>query len=79
MEPIKNKQKVKEMFSQGQTNLIDTLTGYKYNMAAYCPKDGSIASVAQIEKTSQGLSRVIFRCPHCSNLFEAKQKDIYVR
>jgi DNA-directed RNA polymerase subunit RPC12/RpoP len=25
------------------------------------------------------LIKVVFKCPHCSNLFEAKQEDIYIR
>jgi len=79
MEPIKDSEKVKKMFTQGQTTLVNTQTGYKYAMVARCPQDGSFSSVAQVEKTSQGLSRIIFRCPHCSNLFEAKQKEIYIR
>ena len=79
METIKDKEKVERMFGQGQTTLVDTSSGYKYNIAACCPQDGSFSSVAQTEKTSGGISRVIFRCPHCSNLFEAKQEDIYIR
>lgn len=79
MEPIKDKEKVERMFSQGQTTLVDTSSGYKYNMVACCPQDGSFSSVAQMEKTSEGLSRVIFRCPNCSNLFEARQEEIYIR
>ena len=79
MEPIKDREKVERMFGQGQTTLVDTSSGYKYNMTACCPQDGSFSSLAQTEKTSQGLSRVIFRCPHCSNLFEAKQEDMYIR
>ena len=79
MEPIKDKEKVARMFSQGQTTLVDASSGYKYTMTACCPQDGNFSSVEQTEKTSEGLSRVIFRCPHCSNLFETKQEDIYVR
>ena len=79
MEPIKEKEKVERMFGQGQTTLVDTSSGYKYNMVACCPQDGSFSAVVQTEKTSEGLSRVIFRCPHCHNLFEAKQEEIYVR
>ena len=79
MEPIKDKEKVERMFSQGQTTLVDTSSGYKYSMVACCPQDGSFSSVEQMEKTSTGLSRIIFRCPHCSNLFEVKQEDIYIR
>lgn len=79
MKPIKDNEKVKRMFGQGHTTLIDTSTGYKYEMAARCPNDGSFASIAQLEKTPQGISRVVFRCPQCSNLFEAKQEEIYIR
>ena len=79
MEPTKDNQKVERMFSQGQTTLVDTSSGYKYNMVARCPQDDSFSLVAQTEKTSEGLGKVIFRCPYCSNLFEAKQEDIYVQ
>jgi len=79
MQPIKDPDKVARMFSQGQTSLIDTSTGYKYTMVAFCPQDGSPASVAQTEKTSDGLSRVVFRCPRCSAMFEAGPEDIHIR
>ena len=79
MEPIKDSEKVNKMFKRGETTTIDTTTGYKYEMAARCPNDGSFASVSQTEKTPQGLSRVVFRCSKCSNLFEAKQEEIYLR
>ena len=79
MEPIKDKEKVERMFGQGQTTLVDVSSGYKYSMVAHCPQDGSFCSVAQTEKTSEGLSKVIFRCPHCSNLFEANREDIYIQ
>ena len=78
MEPIQDIERVTRMFSQGQTSLVDTSTGYKYNMTACCPKDGVFSSLAQIEKSGQSLSRVVFRCPHCWDLFEAKQEEIYV-
>jgi hypothetical protein len=79
MEPIKDKAKVASMFSQGQASLIDASSGYRYTMVACCPQDGSFSSVAQTEKTSAGLSRVVFRCPRCSVLFEAGPEDIYIR
>ena len=79
MEPIKDKEKIERMFGQGQTTLLDTSSGYRYIMTARCPQDNSFSSVAQTEKTPKGLSRVIFRCPHCSNLFEVEQENIYIR
>jgi hypothetical protein len=78
MEPIKDAGKVKRMFAQGQTFLVDTQSGYKYTMAARCPKDSKYCSVAQIERGSQGLSRVVFQCPYCFSRFEAAQDDIYI-
>jgi hypothetical protein len=50
MEPIKDIERVKRMFAQGQPELVDVQTGYKYSLAALCPKDGNIASVARIER-----------------------------
>ena len=79
MEPIKDTDKVKRMFVQGQTELVDVQTKYKYSMVARCPKDGEFASVARIEKAGQSLSKVTFRCTSCFTEFEAAQGDIYLR
>jgi len=78
MEPVKDVQKVKMMFSQGQATFIDVQTGYKHEMVACCINDGNFASVARIEKTTDGLSKVTFRCSTCFSEFEAAQKDIYI-
>jgi len=79
MEPIKDIEKVEKMFRQGQTTLLDASTGYKYSMTARCPKDGSFSLIAEIEKSGECLSRIVFKCSSCSSLFEAKQEDIYLR
>ena len=79
MEPFKDIEKVKRMFAQGQPTLVDAQTGYKYTMVARCPKDGSFASVARIERAGQSLSRVTFQCTSCFTEFEVGQDDIYVR
>ena len=78
MEPIKDTVKVKKMFAQGRPTLVDPQTGYKYSMVARCPKDGSFASVASIERTEQSLIRVTFQCSSCFAQFEVSQDDIYV-
>lgn len=79
MEPIKDVEKVKRMFAQGQPDLIDTQTGYKYSMVAHCPNDNNFASVARIERSGHSLSKVTFRCTACFTEFEAGQDDIYLR
>ena len=79
MEPVKDTDKVKRMFVQGQPDLVDVQTGYKYSMVARCPKDGDFASVARIERAGQSLSKVIFRCCSCFTEFEVSQDDIYIR
>ena len=78
MEPFKDIEKVKKMFAQGQTDVVDSQTGYKYSMVARCPKDGSFASVSRIEKAGPCLSKVIFQCISCFTEFEVKQDDIYI-
>ena len=78
MEPDKDIQKVKRMFGMGQPFLVDPQSGYKYSMVARCPRDNSYASVSQIEKEGQALTKVVFQCSSCSKLFEANQDDIYV-
>ncbi len=79
MELVKDTEKVKRMFAQGQPTLVDVRTGYKYLMVAPCPKDGNYASVARLERSGQSLSKVIFQCPLCFTQFEVSQDDIYVR
>ena len=79
MEPIKDTEKVKGMFVQGQPDLVDVQTKYKYSMVARCPKDGNFSSVARIEKAGQSLSKVTFRCASCFTEFEVSQDDIYIR
>ena len=79
MEPIKDTEKVKSMFIQGQSDVVDTQTKYKYTMVARCPKDGNISSVVRIERAGCSLSKVTFRCTLCFTEFEASQNDIYIR
>ena len=79
MEPVKDPEKVKRMFEQGQPALVDVQTGHKYDMVAHCPKDGNFASVARIERAGQSLSKVTFRCTSCFTEFEVSQDDIYIR
>jgi hypothetical protein len=79
MEPFKDTEKLKRMFAQGQTTLVDVPTGYKYSMVAPCPKDGNYASVAKLERAGQSLSKVTFQCPLCFTQFEANLDDIYIR
>jgi len=78
MKPVKDIEKVKRMFSQGQTTITDRASGYKYSMVARCPKDGNLATVARTERSGETLSRVIFQCTSCFKQFEASQEEILV-
>ncbi len=79
MKPVKAPEKVKRMFAQGQTDLVDAQSRYKYSMVARCRKDGNFAPVTRMERTEESLSRVIFRCSLCDTEFEASEGDIYLR
>ena len=79
MKPVKDPERVKRMFVQGQPDLVDAQTGHKYSMVARCPKDRNFASVARIERAGQSLSKVTFRCALCFTDFEVSQDDIYIR
>jgi len=79
MEPIKDPEKVKRMFAQGQLTLVDAQTGYKYTMTARCPNDGNFASAVRIERAGQSISTVTFQCTSCFSEFNVAQEDIYVR
>ena len=78
MEPVRDAEKVKRMFLQGETTLVDPESKYKYSMVARCLKDGDYASVARIERSGGTLSRVIFECTSCFSQFEVSQDEIYV-
>ncbi len=78
MEPVRDAEKVKRMFLQGETTLVDPESKYKYSMVARCLKDGDYASVARIERSGGTLSRVIFQCTSCFSQFEVSQDEIYV-
>jgi hypothetical protein len=78
MKPVKDSEKVARMFAQGQIDLKDNQSGYKYTMTASCPKDGNFAFVSRVEKVANSLSKVIFQCTSCSIEFEVNQNDIYV-
>ncbi|MFC2032133.1 hypothetical protein ACFLUS_02005 [Chloroflexota bacterium] len=79
MEPVKDIEKAKRMFVQGQPDLVDAQTGHKYSMVARCSKDGNFASMDRIERAGQSLSKVTFRCTSCCTEFEVSQDDIYIR
>ncbi len=79
MKPVKDAEKVKKMFAQGQPFLVDPQSGYKYTMVSRCPKDNKYASVAQIERAGGSLNRVVFQCSSCFDRFEVKQDEIYIR
>ncbi len=78
MEPVKDTEIVKRMFVQGQLNLVDAQSGYRYSMVAHCPKDGNFASVVRIEREGKSLSKVTFRCASCFTEFEVSQDEIYI-
>jgi len=44
MEPFEDIEKVKRIFAQGQTAVVESQTGYKYSMVDRCCKDGDFAS-----------------------------------
>ena len=78
MEPVKDAKKMKRMFLEGETTLVDPESGYKYSMVARCPKEGNYAPVARIERSGRALSRVIFQCTSCFSQFEVSQDELYV-
>lgn len=78
MQPVKDNERVKRMLEKGQTAILDPSTGYKYSITACCPADGSFSSISEIEKSGESITRTVFRCPRCANLFEAKAEEIYL-
>ena len=78
MEAMKDQARVKKMFAAGEITMRDPKSGYRYSLAAICPKDGSISYVKLFDKSGQALSRVIFECSTCFDHFEARTKDIMV-
>ncbi|KTB48306.1 hypothetical protein DEALK_11520 [Dehalogenimonas alkenigignens] len=72
---------VSRMFGTGEVSLLDTKTGYRYSLVAYCPKDGDYSYVDRVdrfEKAGKSLKTVTFKCPTCSTTFEVPKTKIMV-
>ena len=78
MEPFKDETRVDRMFALGRPYLVDQQTGYRYSMVAKCPQDGCVATVAQIERSGECLSKVVFECTSCLKRFEANRDDVCI-
>ncbi len=57
--------------------------GYRAFLRAKCPGDGAAASVYKTERVdgAEGayIRRVDFKCPACSQIFEAKPEKMFLR
>lgn len=70
---------IKQALSAGRLTVPDKTTGYHRSIYACCPSEGYESPVHRIERAGNSISRVIFRCPICSNQFDAAPKNMLLR
>ena len=86
MEKIKDTEKIKIMLQNGETIYIDPKNESQYSIYASCPNDGYDCSPSRFERAGLGegivkiskITRVVFRCPICDNVFKAQPEDMFL-
>ena len=71
--------RIKEMLSRGQLSIPDPATGFHHSLYAHCPKHGHDSSVHRIERSGIAITGVVFRCPICSEYFDAGVDSMFLR
>ena len=82
MEKIKDTKRIRQMMQKGEVNFIDPESGYKYSLCAVCPNDGQECSIAKFEKSlgkELEITRLTFYCPICSQRFDDKPENLFLR
>jgi len=72
-------QRIQEMLSRGQLSISDPATGFHHALYAHCPKHGHDSLVHRTERSGIAITRVVFRCPICSEDFDASMKSMLLR
>jgi hypothetical protein len=71
--------RIKEMLSRGQLSIPDPATGFHHSLYACCSKRGHESPVHRIERSGTAITRVVFRCPICSEDFDAGVDSMFLR
>ncbi|MFC1968735.1 hypothetical protein ACFLVX_05075 [Chloroflexota bacterium] len=74
-----NLKEIKQALSVGRLTIPEPATGYHRSFYARCPNDSEESSVYRIEKHGEAITQVVFRCPLCSQQFDAAPKDMLLR
>lgn len=72
-------EQIKQMLSAGRLTIPDPVTGYHRAFYARCPKDCHDSSVYRIERSGEAITRVVFRCPICSEQFDTVPEKMFLR
>ena len=80
---IQDAKLIKDMFEMGKTFYVDPKNDYKYNVYACCPNDEYECSATRFEREGMDyeikvgkITKVIFSCPICSNVFSAEPENL---
>ena len=86
MEKLKDVEKIKQMMEEGATECSDPGVSHRYSYYANCPNDNYECSAASYEREGMDyiskmgkITKVIFRCPVCDNVFSVEPEDMFLR
>jgi hypothetical protein len=69
---------IRDALHRGALSIPDE-HGFHHGIMARCPLDGRNAHAHRTERTRDGISRVVFRCPSCMTEFDAAPEQMYIR
>ncbi len=72
-------EQIKQALSAGRLSIPDLATGYHRSFYACCPADGYESPVYRVDKSGEAITRVVFRCPICSEQFDAVPEKMLFR
>jgi hypothetical protein len=70
---------IKQMLSSGRLTIPEPDTGFHRTIYSKCPKDRHECSVHRIDRSGEAITRVVFRCPICTEQFIAGPEKMFLR
>ena len=85
MEKIVDTEKIKQMMEEGVTEYAEPGVSHRYSMYTVCPSDDYECTAASYEREGMDytskmgkITKVIFRCPVCNNVFSVEPEDMFL-
>ena len=84
-EKLKDTEKIKQMLKAGKTEYIDPDSDYRYTLYTCCPNEGYECAAKRFEREGMDyvvrvgrITKVVFTCPICSNVFSAEPEELFL-